>query len=284
MIQPLRQIKRRIRTVENTKKITRAMEIISVAKLRPLQNRLLRAKEYFLKVEGVLNHCLASFADVPHPLLEEREKKAKVSVCLITSDTGLCGSYNNDLIDSVEAMFLPGADKKVSLFAVGRKGFSHFKRSAFEIFDAYTEMHGRYSLEITDKIARILMDRFLSGEADEVYVAYTYFDSAARRRPVVEKFLNIPRVKSQDVLYLVEPDIKAFLEDFLPLCLSVKMRFMMLNALAAEHSARGLAMREASDNATEMFEELILLRNKVRQTTITKEIIEVISSADALKG
>jgi F-type H+-transporting ATPase subunit gamma len=286
MIQTLRQIKRRIRSIENTKKLTHAMEIISVSKLRPLQNRLILAKEFFLKTDGILGNVLSSFEKISHPLLEERERKQKVSLCLLTSDTGLCGSYNHDILHEAQEWIRQHTGREVNLVVVGKKGFTHFKRLEQSISDVYTELHGRYTPRVCDQITHNLIDLFLSGKADEVWVGYTHFDSAARRWPVMEKFLAINRgvPQASGYPYLAEPDIEGFLMDFIPLYLSAKMRFIMLNALVAEHSARGLAMKEATDNATEMLEGLVLMRNKVRQASITKEIIEVISSADALKG
>jgi F-type H+-transporting ATPase subunit gamma len=280
----LKQIKRRIRSIENTEKLTKAMELISISKLRPLRERLIFASEYFLKTQGTVERLLASFSNLSHPFLKERENKQKITLCVFTSDTGLCSSYNSDIIQAAEKFILEQKAYEVNLVCVGKKGFIHFKKKGFKISDVYTDFQGRYSLALSDKIVYRLIDLFSSGQADEVHVAYTYFVSAARRRPTVQKILNIVPAADKEIQYLVEPDIETLGNNFLPSYVRSQVRFMMLHALVAEHSARGMAMKEAADNAEEMLEGLVLLRNKVRQANITREIIEVISSADALKG
>lgn len=284
MTQSLRQIKRRIRSVESIAKLTRAMEMISIAKLRPFQAKLAFAKEYFSKVEQIWNNFLPHFEPKDHPFLAERPDKHKITLCLITSDTGLCGSYNSDILRCAKTFIAQHKGKALNLVTVGKKGFVYFKKAGLAISDAYIETHGRYQQAVSDKIALGLMNLFLSGDADEVYVAYTSFNTAARRRPVAEKILNIAPVPTKAVAYTVEPGKIAFLNDLAPFFLIVKMRFMMLSSFAAEHSARGMAMGEATDNAKDMLQSLTLLRNKIRQANITREIIEVISSSDALKG
>ena len=285
MIQSLRQIKRRIRSIENTEKLTHAMELIAVAKLRPLQERLGFRTEYFSKVNEMLQHFLASFSNVDHPFLKEREPKRKISLCVLTSDTGLCGSHNYDIIRAAEKFISEQKGIEIRLVTVGKKGYIHFKKKGLKITDACIETHGHYSQGESDKLSQRLIDLFLGGEADEVHVAYTRFVSASRRRPTIEKILNLSVPATTDLTqYLIEPDIGTLVNDFIPFYILSKMRFIMLNALVCEHSARGMAMEEATDNAEEMLEELILSRNKVRQANITREIIEIISSADALKG
>ena len=287
MIQSLQQIKRRIRSIENTEKLTHAMEVISISKLRAAEERLLRAREYFSRLDKTLNNVLESFGASGHPLLEAREAKGKTTLCLITSDTGLCGSYNHNILREAQDFISGHAAGGIDLVAVGKRAVGYCKRRGIPVSGSYTELNGRYSREVSDKIAADLMDRFSSGKAAEVYVAYTRFESASRLKPVVEKFLNIaPKepAKGKEMPCLVEPDIKSVLEYLLPAYLLNKMRFMILNSFASEHAARSMAMGEATNNADEMLETLTLLRNKVRQANITREIIEVISAADALKG
>lgn len=284
MTQTLRQIRRRIRSIENTEKLTKAMELISISKLRPLRERLIFASEYFLKTQEIVQRLLASFINLNHPFLKERQNKQKITLCVFTSDTGLCSSYNSDIIRAAEKFILEQKAYEVNLVSVGKKGFIYFKKKGFKISDVVTDFQGRYSLALSDKIVYRLIDLFSSGQADEVHVAYTHFVSAARRRPTVQKILNIVPAPDKEIQYLVEPGIEVLGNDFLPSYVRSQVRFMMLHALVAEHSARGMAMEEAADNAEEMLESLVLLRNKVRQANITREIIEVISSADALKG
>jgi len=284
MTQSLRQIRRRIRSIESTEKLTHAMEMIAVSKLRPLQERLGIYAEYFLKADEILRHFLTNFSALEHPFLKEKEKKQKLTLCIITSDTGLCGSHNYDMIRATEKFIAEQKVCQVSLICVGKKGFIHFKKGGFKITDAIIDTHGRYSQGSLDKISQRLIDLFLKGEADEVYVAYTRFVSVSRRRPTIEKILNLTVAPGASTQYLIEPNSSTYAGDFIPFYILTKIRFMMLNSLVCEHSARGMAMEEATDNAKEMLEGLVIFRNKVRQANITREIIEVISSANALKG
>ncbi|MDD5166713.1 MAG: ATP synthase F1 subunit gamma [Candidatus Omnitrophica bacterium] len=285
MAQSLRQVRSRVKSVENIKKITRAMEMVSAARLKPLEKNLSNSKEYFLKIEGILNDALGSFRSAKNSLLQEKSNnKDKKLLCLVTSDTGLCGSYNNNIIRLAEDFIYKNSSSSVSLVIVGKKGLSFFKKRDLTIVGSYTEIYGHYSKAIADKIARHLIEMFLSGKADEVYVAYTSFISASRYKLRIDKLLNVEGAKANDVEYLVEPDINKILNDLLPLYITSKVRTLLADAFTCEYSARVIAMSEATDNARELLDALVLLRNKMRQAHITGEIIEIISSADALKG
>ena len=284
MAQSLRQIKSRIRSIESVKKITRAMEMVSVSKVRPLQKKLSHSREYASKLERILFNALAGFNDIGHPLLEERADKKKIALCLMASDTGLCGSYNHNVIRSAEEFISQKSQYAVTLIPIGNKGFSHFKKSGLDIYNLYATTSSQYPKKESGKITKYLMDIFTSKRVDEVYVAYTYFESASRHIPRVEKILNIMSSPGQEIEYIAEPQPEIIFERLLPFYVSTKINFFMLNSALSEHSARAIAMGEATDNAKELFDELILLRNKVRQANITKDIMEIISSADALKG
>ncbi|MCX5713808.1 MAG: ATP synthase F1 subunit gamma [Candidatus Omnitrophica bacterium] len=280
----LRQIKARIHSIENTEKLTAAMEMVSVSKLKPVQRALSSLREYSLAIEQTLNNLLASFGNESHPLLEERVKKENIALCVITSDTGLCGSYNNHVTRLAEDFIRKNSGRKIDLICVGRKALKHFRRTGLEAAFAYTDLYGRYSVERFETIARNLINLFLSGKADEVYVAYMHFESPTRYAPVLEKFLNMGISAGSGIEYIVEPDIHTILEELLwRYCLS-KFKVIMLSAFASEHSARVIAMGEATDNADELLDDLVLLRNKVRQESITRELIEVISTVEALRG
>jgi len=284
MAQSVKVLKTRIKSVESIHKMTRAMEMVSSSKLRPLQKKLQATQEYFLKMDGIKNSLLAGFGGTKSALVEERAVKRKILLCVVTSDTGLCGNYNSAVMRKAEEFMRDKAAGSISLVAIGKKGLSHFKRSNIEIEDAYTELFGHYSAELSDKIAKSLIDKFLTGKFDEVYVAYTYFESASRHRAVVEKLLNIEKQKgAYHIEYLAEPEMESILSDFLPLYVLTKTRTIMLSSFTAEHSTRVMAMHEATDNAKDLLGDLILLSNKIRQANITSELIEVISSAGAMK-
>ncbi|MCX5711872.1 MAG: ATP synthase F1 subunit gamma [Candidatus Omnitrophica bacterium] len=284
MIQSLRQIKSRIKSIQNTHKLTRAMEMISLTKMRSFQKVLPVYKKFFSKLEGMIYDLSASFETAPHPFLRHPDKCKKAVLCIITSDTGLCGAYNHNILGKAEDFLQKSNCLKTDLITIGKKGFIYFKKKGYNVPEVYTDLHGRYSEALADKISARLIDLFISGECDEVYVAYTLFESASRHKPVVERFLNIEKKLGTKREYIIEPEADAMLAELLPVYMRNKMRIILLNSFACEHSARAMAMGEATENAKEVLGNLTLFRNKVRQANITKEIIEVISSADALKG
>lgn len=285
MPQSLKAIKSRIRGITSTKKLTRAMEMISVSKLKRAENLLDKSRPYFLKIEVFLKNILSGYdIKAAHPLLEARPDKQKVALCLVTSDTGLCGGYNHALLDMVEKFLSGYKPDNVRLVAFGKKGFSYFKKKGFAVPYSYIGLNGRYSPEAAMKVAANLEELFLSREVDEVYIAYTNIAAGHRANPALEKLLNIEYEKVKPVNYVFESGMERVLEELLPVYVFSKIRIALLNAFTSEHKARAVAMGEATKNARELLEGLILLRNKIRQSNITREIIEVISSAEALKG
>ena len=285
MIQSLRNIKLRIKSVENTEKITRAMEMVSASKLNRMRSVLSAARPYFSKVEVLMRNVLKS-AEIAanHPLLKKRTEVKSVALFVVTSDAGLCGMYNNNMIRLTEEFAAGIGKEKIELIAIGREAFNHFKKAGYRISDGYENLHSRYSVEVASEIAESLKNIFLDGRADEVYVAYTRFDSTLRHKPVVEKLLNIESSETGGVEYIAEPDMKSVLDELLSWYIHERIRIIMLNAFTSEHSARMIAMKSATDNAEDLIDSLTLSRNKARQAMITKEVIEIASSAEALKG
>ena len=284
MLESLKQIKNRIRSVENTRKVTNAMEMISVAKLRPLENRLPAQRAYFLNLERLLKKLLPRQKGEIHPFAAGRNLKGKLALCVITSDTGLCGMYNHDILHLADDFINRNGEDKILLITIGRKGLNYFKKKGINPREKFIELNGRYSDEISNEILKTLTDIYLSGEAYEVYLAYTYFTSPARHKPVIEKILNITLDADSNALeYLFEPDINSILAELIPVYLSHKVKSAILNSFASEQAARMVAMGEATKNADELLEDLILSRNKLRQANITKELMEIVSSAEVLR-
>ena len=301
MILSLRQIKRRIRSVESTKKITRAMQMVSTAKFKRSEDMLYIGRPYYLKLDSILQRLLMSLKPEElraHPLLEERAEKKNLAVCVITSDSGLCSVYNNNIIRATEDFITQHGKEKIKLVAVGRKGFAYFAKRGIKIAKSYVGLHGRYSPETADEIADALVGMFLSGEADEIYIAHTHFGAAMRYHTRVRKFLNIvphvpgvrttepkePAAKEDEIEFIADPSIEKILKDLIPRYISAKMRLILLDAFTSEHSARMMAMQTATDNAVELIDSLTMLRNKARQASITGEVLQVASAAEALKG
>jgi len=284
MTQDITTVKARMRSVKNIRKITRAMEMISMVKLNRVRSSLFAMRNYFGKVESILNDFLAHTGYVSHPFLEERVKNGKVGLCVITSDTGLCSAYNDAVIKASEIFIKEFRREDVRLVTVGKEGHKHFKRHDFSIKASYLDMHGRYSQKLSCKIVEDLTHLFLSREVDEVYLAYTHFESTLRHKPIVEKFINIKFTAGDYKDYLIlEPDLNGVANVLVPKYLCEKLHLTLLEALTSEHAARMFAMKTATDNADDLMDELTLLRNKARQAAITKEVIEIASGAEAMK-
>lgn len=284
MIQSLKTIKNRIRSIENTEKVTAAMELISVAKLNRIESPLLLLRPYTAGLEKLMQG-LISGRDLPgQPLLEVRPDTGRIALCLITSDSGLCGPYNNNIIRAAEEFIRAREPAKISLLCVGRKGFNYFKRQGVAISDAYLGTNGRYSEKLCAQLNAQLQELFVSGKFSQVSIAYTHFKTALAHQTRVEKFLNIQRQAREKKDYILEPGVDTILDELIPRYLFIKLKLIILESFTAEHSARTVAMKTATDNARDLLQGLVLLRNKVRQANITQEMLEIISSSEALKG
>jgi len=284
MIQSLKAIKNRIRSTENTQKVTAAMEMVSVAKLSKTEKPLFALRPFVFGLEDIMHNLIASEPVSAHPFLEVREGPGRICLCVITSDSGLCGVYNNEIIRQAESFINSRGREKIDLICVGRKGFNYFKKYEFNILNAYVGLNGRYSAQAVDKILNNLTDVFVSGKASQVYLAYTHFKTALLHEQKVEKFLNLERGPVSATSYILEPDKERLLNAIIPQYISLRLKLIILDAFTAEHSARTVAMKAATDNAKDLLQGLVLLRNKVRQANITQEIMEIISSSEALKG
>lgn len=308
----LRQIRRRIRSVENTQKITRAMEMVAAAKLRRFQDFLESARPYMERLETLLNELLEEPpTDYHHPFLvlvgcpwvgrlqetlhlqekDVRQQDACIALVLFTSDTGLCGTYNSALEESARQWLARNADKKGVLLFVGKHGANAFHKREGQTLGIFSDLRVSRVDEIIEGVRQTLEKAFLAGEVAEVHAAYTRMENLARYEPVVEKILPLNRDRSGSVPprtvpcldFLVEPDGKTVLDRLLPAFFEARLRFIFYHALLTEQIARMSAMRQATQNAKEMIDELTLLRNKARQASITKEIIEIVSGSRALK-
>ncbi|MCX5715914.1 MAG: ATP synthase F1 subunit gamma [Candidatus Omnitrophica bacterium] len=284
MAESLKRIKNRIKSVQGVEKLTAAMKMISASKLKSFQKELALSNDYFSRVEAMLKNTLSSCNMPGNRFLQPRPAKGKIAVCVIASDRGLCGSYNNNILNYTQDFIRINAAKDIKLITVGGKALRYFKKRGFTPVDSYVDLYGRYSGQVKDDITKKLTSFFLNEEADEIYLAYTNFISGSRHRPVIEKILNIEVPKGEETEYITEPGFDGILERLIPLYLSEKIRHIILSAFTSEHAMRLMAMSEATDNAGELLEGLVLLRNKIRQASITTELIEVISSVSAMKG
>jgi len=284
MSQSIKQIKNRIRSVENTKKVTGAMQMISVVKLNRIEDQLFALRPYALRLENLM-HNLAGFSDkAVSEYFNKRNSDSDTVLCLITSDNGLCGMYNQNVIRLAEEFLLKNREKKVKLIVVGQRGLSYFRARHVEIYSSYIGLNAKFTQNFCDKITAELSQLFLSGKVASVYLAYTYFENSLVQKATLQRLLSIEPKKVKPEEYIAEPDLKSILMDLIPKYLLIKMRLVFLEAFTSEHAARTVSMKTATDNARELLEGLVLLRNKVRQAGITQDILEITSSVEALKG
>lgn len=285
----LRQIRRRIRSVENTQKITRAMEMVAAAKLRRFQDLLESAKAYTEKLKELFEHLSQELPPgYGHPFLEKeaREGEAeKLGLVLFTSDTGLCGTYNSDLENSAREWVRQNTGKKIYFVFVGKHGRGAFPKESEEVLSLFSDLRVGRVDNILEGLSGVLRKVFLEEKVKEVYALYTRMESLSRYRQTVERILPLAKgdQTAEQVRYLLEPNAGTLLDKLIPTLFEARLRFIFYHALLTEQIARMSAMRQATQNAEEMIDELTLLRNKARQTAITKEIIEVVSGSRALK-
>lgn len=285
----LREVKKRIRSVISTKRITKAMEMVAAAKLRRAQQRVEQARPYEEKLDLMLsNLAAASSEDISHPFFEERDIKRKTLV-VITSDRGLCGSYNSNVIRRSEQWLIENKGYDLEIVTVGKKCNDYFKNRKWPILEFFGNWNGTLDYEKARSIVKLLTDRFLKGETDEIVIVYTQFLSMVRYNVKTDRYLPIARPETDEDTtyhadYIFEPDPKTIYNLLLPNYAISKMITAIAEAIASEHGSRMMAMSSATTNAEEMVDSLTLDYNKARQAQITKELLEVVSGAEALRG
>ncbi len=283
----LKAIRKRIGSIRNTQQITKAMKMVSAAKLRRAQEAALQARPYAEKMVDLLKNLCARVSREAHPLLRAGEEK-KIHLVLFTSDRGLCGGYNANLIRAAEAFIRrEGHGKEVNLVLVGRKGADHFRRRRAQISDRHVNILATPAEELAAEVAEKAINRFISGETDAVYILYSRFRSALSQVPTLEKLLPVALAEAENTEqlteYLYEPGVEALLSSLLPKVAEVAIFRAVLEATASEHGARMTAMDSATTNASKMMGRLTLQMNRARQASITRELMEIVGTAEALK-
>ncbi|MBF0217330.1 MAG: ATP synthase F1 subunit gamma [Candidatus Omnitrophica bacterium] len=279
----LRHIRGRITSIDSIKKVTHAMEMVAVAKMRAVEEKFNALKEYTREMEGIVSRVISGVDDECHPLLMRRHEKKRAALCVVTSDTGLCGGYNNGVFQAAERFLKKRNAADVDIIAVGRKGASFFKRKRKTVARSFVELGSLYPEKIYAELSSALTEMYASGAVDEVYIVYMKFESKSKSRAVIETYMGLDHLRSAKTLYIFEASPTATVGDLIPLYLLESMRTILYSAYSVEQSYRTVAMEEATKNAKELQEGLILLRNKVRQANITKEILEISSSAEVLR-
>ena len=290
----LREIKRRIAGVKSTEQITKAMKMVAAARLRRAQTNIINARPYARKIAEVLGHLLEIEKEVENPLLEKREIK-KVALVVVTSDRGLCGGFNINVIRKTEELLTgefadQAAEGNVELYCVGKKGYDHFKNTDFPIADSFLGIFSKLDFSFAVKLVKNLSAKYVAGEYDKVVVVFNEFKSIIQQNLVAQQFLPLDPEKllgedTEKVAteYIYEPDKVSIINALIPKNLNSQMWRVLLESYAAELGARMTAMDMATENAKELIKNLQLTFNKERQAAITKEILEIVSGANALK-
>jgi len=277
-------IRRRVRSVKNTQQITKAMKMVSAAKLRRAQEAMFAARPFARKMLEVLNSLASRAEPGAHPLLQEHGEHRQLLV-VVTADKGLCGGFNANILRA-GARFLQEQKEKgreVGVEVVGRKGRDFFRRRPWTVRGEHVGVFMPLSYTFAQQLARTLVQAFVNDEVDQIHLLYNEFKSVIQQRVVVEQLLPIPRLqfdaREPAVDYIYQPRPGALFDQILPRHVEIQVWRALLESQAAEHGARMAAMDAATNNAGDMIDRLTLYMNKVRQAAITKEIIEVVSGA-----
>ena len=286
----LLDIRRRIRAVKSTQQITKAMKMVAASKLRRAQERIQQARPFATQMQRVVNSLASRVNPALHPLLDERRTPragGRVLLIAITADRGLCGSFNTNAIKAV-TQFLAESSTSVKLGLVGRRGRDYFVRRNVDVLLERINLFGQLKFDDAQAIAKTAADAFIAGEVDGVYLTFNEFKSVLQQKVVTERLLPIPReepagdARSAAIDYLYEPDQETLFKELIPTHVEVQVFRALLESNAAFYAAQMTAMDAATRNSGEMIEQLTLHMNKVRQAAITREIIEVVSGAEAL--
>jgi F-type H+-transporting ATPase subunit gamma len=288
-VQSARAIKRKIRAVGNIKKITRAMQMVAAAKLKKVQVRLLELRPYSDKIREFLQGLAAQVKELNYPLFQPRPQVKSIGVVAVMSDKGLCGSYNSNMMRYVQR-FLDERKKPYRAVAIGRKSAEWFRKQEVPLEAEYLQLPTEIPFSQIKTMARGLVDLYLSGGVDEVYLLFTRYVNALTFKPGHVKFLPIepeaPKEAKKALTreYEFEPEPGKILDRLIPRYIEVSFHRLLLESMSSEHAARMNAMRNATDSATDLISSLTLTYNNARQAGITKELLDIVGGAEALKG
>jgi F-type H+-transporting ATPase subunit gamma len=286
----LRDIRTRIGSVKSTRQITKAMKMVAAAKLRRAQDAILKTRPYAMLLEQTLSRVASRAAaeeTVAHPLLAPRVQRT-AEVVVITSDRGLAGGFNSNIARRTQRFLTESSDRfeRIELATVGRKGRDFFRARKLDVRKDFTGVNTDLRYEKAEAIAAEYTQRYLAGEVDAVFLAYNEFKSAISQKPVVFQLLPIetePAEAAAGIDFKYEPSREALLADLLPRHIAMQVWRALLESAASEHGARMSAMESATKNAEEMIGALTLQYNRARQAYVTKELMEIVSGAEALK-
>ncbi len=288
----LKEIRSRIISINSTRQITSAMKMVSAAKLRRAQDAILQMRPYANKLQEILQNLSASLDVSDNPFGRKSELK-HVLIVAVNSNRGLCGAFNNNVNKQVRQLIDEHKNTNVKVMCVGKKALDYFKKTSYVAGAGYPiephKLFDELNFANSSAMAGIVMDKFLEGSLDKVYLVYNSFKNAAVQNTQVEQFLPIeaPPIKSEtstSVEFIFEPSKEEIVVDLIPRSLKIQFYKAILDSQASEHGARMTAMHKATDNASDLIKELKLTYNKARQASITNEILEIVAGAEALNG
>ena len=289
----LKEVRNRIKSVTSTQQITKAMKMVSAAKLRRAQDAIVQMRPYTQKLQEMLSNIVSSLsADMDMPLAEERAPE-RILLIPVTSDRGLAGAYNTNVIKLTreaikEKYAAQNAKGNVTILPIGKKGFEYFVRYNYKVVDTYWNLFSNLNFENVREAAIFAQQGFLKGDFDRVELIYSQFRNAATQKFVTEPYLPIPRVEKTEgdkqTDFIFEPNKEVLLQELMPKILNTQVYKAVLDANASEHGARMTAMDKATENAGELLRGLKISYNRARQAAITTELTEIVSGAAALQG
>lgn len=281
----LKEIKNRITAVKSTEKITKAMKMIAATKLKRAQDRIIATRPYAYKMSELLSYLVSASENIISPLMVQREVKNRIIV-IVTGDRGMCGSFNTNII-KYSTNYLDEIGIETPIITVGKKGNDYFTKRKYNVIKSFIHLFSNLDITISNEIANYIVNGYLNNEFDLVEIIYNEFKSVVKQVVKKEQFLPLAKPKEKTVTeltgYIYEPSSKLILEELIPKHLKVQFWKTLLESNAAELGARMTAMELATKNAEDLIKYLNLMYNKARQEAITKELLEIVSGAEALK-
>jgi F-type H+-transporting ATPase subunit gamma len=293
MSSALKEVRNRIQSVKSTQQITKAMKMVSAAKLRRAQDAIIQMRPYAQKLQEMLANILSSAEGDENMGLTAERPVQKVMVIIITSDRGLCGGYNSNLIKLAKQVIKDkyaniAAKGNAEMLPLGKKGYEHFTKNKFKVIDHYWNIFSELNYEHVASVAKFAMDAFEKGEVDAIELVYSEFKNAATHKFTVEQFLPVKKSEKKKgetkANFIFEPGKNILIKELMPKILNTQLYKAILDAHASEHGARMTAMDKATENAEELLKNLKISYNRARQAAITTELTEIVSGAAALQG
>ena len=292
MAESTREILRRIKGIKSTQQITKAMEMVSAVKLNRVRTQAESSRPYVDNMQQMMQALCASAEERIHPLLSPREEVKRVLLVVVTSDRGLCGTFNANVINVAKEFVKENEDKEITLLTIGAKGHNALNRMGYSVLKTFNVPWGDGIAVEMKNVNTLLEETFLSMQADRVCLLYSKFENVLKYVPTIAQYLPVPSLNEEEMRsllklssdFIIEPSFEEVTNSLVPKYLETRLYHSVVESLASEYAARMVSMRNANDNAEEVIQELNLTYNKARQASITTELIDIIGGVEALRG